>query len=132
MKTLSLCALVACFLVGCTESDPYAKPPVAFRGEVDKRFVGTWKTSKGDATYDLKADGAYSLEARVSTPGGTLDTKSNGKWLVDKDRFLIEDAQKNVTPYAMQFEGSDKVTLTLTGTMKTETVLLRQPAAAGR
>lgn len=99
---------------------------IAFDGKPDERFVGTWTSEDGKSTYVLKEDGAYNLKATVSTPGGSMNTESDGSWSVNGDRFLIKDYAGNVVPYTYEL-ADGKLTLGLTGSMKTSTVLVKAP-----
>jgi hypothetical protein len=112
---------------GCEpeESAPTGPPPVAFVGKVDESLVGTWKTENKKSTYDISKDGAYKLEATITTPGGKMDTKSSGQWLVNGDLLLFKDEKGNVAKYLWKLDGK-KLTLSLTGSLKRDTVLLRQ------
>lgn len=122
-------ALVFVLLFGCgsqVEEVVDDTPKVVFEGKPDARFVGTWTSEDGKSTYTLKEDGAYNLKAKISTPGGAMDTESAGSWAVNGDRFLIKDPAGNVVPYTFDF-ADGKLTLGLTGSMKTSTVLVKAP-----
>ena len=112
---------------GCgpgTGSDELSAAMPKFEGKVDERFVGHWKTSDERSKYEFSKDGRYSLESKVRTPNGTLDTKSAGDWLISDDRFLIRDANGNIASYRWTIQGG-KLKLALTGSLKNETVLIR-------
>lgn len=100
------------------------KPPVAFQGKPDAKFVGTWKTVDKRSVYSFKADGAYTIKTHVNTPGGGMDTQTDGSWLADAEHFLMKDKAGNVVPYNFKVEGN-KLSLSLTGSMKRETVMVK-------
>ncbi len=122
-------ALAVLALFGCdsgVEEVVDDTPKVAFEGQQDERFVGTWASEDGKSTYTLESDGKYNLKAKISTPGGAMDTESGGSWAVNGDRFLIKDPAGNVVPYTFELKDG-KLTLSLTGSMKTSTVLVKAP-----
>ncbi len=119
---------VAGLLAGCQGSEDEGgvpeKPPVAFEGKTDPRFEGKWKTADGKSTYDIRRDGTYSFNGKVSTQGGTFDNKFEGAWLIKEELMLFKDGQGNVVPYKFTLDGN-KLTLALTGSLKRESVLTR-------
>jgi hypothetical protein len=132
LSRLSSCLVLGAvlFAAGCAgdDSDDIAlteKPPVAFDGKPDSRFAAVWKTANGASTYTLKEDGGYTIEGKVQTPGGSFDNKSAGSWGAKDDVLLFKDEKGNVVPYRYALEGK-KLKLTLTGSLKRETVLVRQ------
>ncbi|HVL38014.1 MAG TPA: hypothetical protein VM328_01360 [Fimbriimonadaceae bacterium] len=123
------CLLLALLMMGCgSSSDDLVeaeKPPVAFEGKPDERLVGKWQVPADSSTYTFNQDGTYDFVGKVSTRGGSFDNKFTGAWLVKDDRVLFKDAQGNVVPYVFRIEG-DRLTLSLTGSLKNETVMVRQ------
>lgn len=119
--------LIAClFIHGCQQAETEPNQPVtAFEGSVDSRFVGEWKTENGQSSYTLKPDGSFQLKSKVSTPGGTMNTESKGSWLVKDDRMLFKGADGLVAAYRHSLSGN-RLTLSLTGKMKRQTVLIKQ------
>ena len=98
---------------------------MAFEGKPDPAYVGKYRTSDGRSNYTFGEDGGFELKGKVATPGGMIDQNVKGQWAVNGDRFLFKYGEGNVVPYAYKKEG-DKLKLTLTGTMKRETVLVKQ------
>src|SRR5580658_5481492 len=77
--------LVSC-QSGAAPGDPDGPPApakVAFQGNTDPTFVGTWKSAKGDSTLDLAKDGTLKSETTAQTAGGKSDVKVTGEWLID-------------------------------------------------
>ena len=128
-RNLLLVAFSATFvLTGCTSGDEetLTEPPkVAFSGTPDPEVAGVWKNEKGTSTYRLDKSGTYLLESKVPTPGGSMDTKSEGQWSTDAGKFLMKDKAGNVVAYTMTLKGST-MTLTTTGSLKNVTVLTKQ------
>jgi len=57
--------------VGCTredEGETAEKPPIPFEGKPDPKFVGLWRQTNRDASYDIKPDGTFDYKSKVSTP----------------------------------------------------------------
>lgn len=114
--------------VGCTredEGETAEKPPIPFEGKPDAKFVGFWKQTNRDASYDIKPDGTFDYKGKVSTPGGVIDTSFSSTWLVNGDRMLLKDQSGNVTQYKHKLEGN-KLTLSSTGSMKIEVSYIRK------
>jgi hypothetical protein len=113
---------------GCTPADESApeleRPKTEWKGEIDDRFVSVWSTDSG-STYTLTDDGGFHLEGVVKTQGGEFKNDVRGKWLVDGEKMLFQDASGNVVPYMMKLNG-DTLTLTTVGTLKKATVLKRK------
>lgn len=137
MKPAILASLAATFfIVGCAPTDDEIvgvdKTSVAFKGEPDKRFVGTWKSTSIDSTYKLAENGTYALHSRVKMPGGPgmINADSKGEWRLDGDKLLFKDAQGNVVPYDYTLVG-DTLTFTSTGKMKNKTELKLQADEKG-
>ena len=114
---------------GCAKNDDgdvaTEKLPIAFEGKPDEKFVGFWKQTNRDASYDLHADGTFNYKGKVSTPGGVIDTSFSSSWLVNGDRMLLKDQSGNVTEYKHKLEGN-KLTLSGTGSMKIEATYMRK------
>ncbi|HEY0866446.1 MAG TPA: hypothetical protein VGE01_03660 [Fimbriimonas sp.] len=128
MKLFAVLFLVVIVSAGCMAPDDATtaeKPALLFEGLPDSRFVGTWKSDTGNSTYNLKEDGSYHIKSKVTNRGQTFDTESDGEWRAKEDRLLFKDPQGNVVPYLFKLDGR-KLTLTMTGSMKGETVLLLQ------
>jgi hypothetical protein len=128
LALISLAVII--FSIGCSGNTESAEGPpeptkVPFVGEPEPRFVGTWKLDGKDSTYTIRKDGTYSFKGMVSTQGGSFENKFDGEWKANDGQLLFKDGQGAVVPYNYKLEGN-KLTLTLTGTMKRETVLLKQ------
>lgn len=126
LPILTIFAVAASF--GCTredEGETPEKPPIPFEGKPDAKFVGLWKQTNRDASYDLHADGTFNYKGKVSTPGGVIDTSFSSTWLVNGDRMLLKDQAGNVTQYKHKLEGN-KLTLSGTGSMKIEASYIRK------
>lgn len=95
-----------------------------FKGSPDAALAGTYKTKDGRSTYTLASSGDFQLTGKVTTPGGSFDNNVKGSWAVDGDRMLFKYGG-NVVPYKLTREGRN-LKLALTGSMKNETVLVRQ------
>ncbi len=121
--------LSALLLQGCNKGEDSdevpEKPKVAFDGKPDDRFVGYWSSADNKAHYDLKADGVFDYNGKVSTPGGVIDNKFSAKWCVKGDDLLFTDRDSNVTPYIFVLEG-DNLKLTSKGSLKLVTKLVRK------
>lgn len=118
--------LLVGLLAGCSPGDEGAAPALkALDGKPDARFAGVWKTESGASTYTFAENGDYDLKARITTPNGPMDTESRGSWSVKGDKFFIKDPGGNIVGYEHDLQG-DRLTLTLTGSLRNATVLLRQ------
>jgi hypothetical protein len=117
-------------LSGCGDKDEELsepeRPTVAFEGQVDPAYVGVWKASDGNSAYTLGKSGDMTIKGKASTPKGMKDYTIQGAWRMKDGLFISKDPQGNVTPYKATLKG-DRLTLALTGRMKSETVLVRQP-----
>lgn len=121
------CIALLVLMQGCGTGDDAqsaGSEETQFEGKVDERFVGVWKSKVGQSEYELKKDGTYHLESTVNTPGGKLDTKSDGKWLVSGDMLLFQDPQGSTSKYKFELkEGT--LTLLLNGKSNHKTELVR-------
>lgn len=100
-------------------------PKVEFKGKPDPRLFGAWSTADGKSTYTFEENGKYTYDGIVTTQGGTFPNKFEGEWSLDGDRVYFRDAEGVVVPYAVSLK-DDTLKLTLTGSMKNETVLKRK------
>ncbi|HEY0867318.1 MAG TPA: hypothetical protein VGE01_08065 [Fimbriimonas sp.] len=129
LKCFIACLAVAATLAGCVDTGEdeqvSEKPTVAFEGEKDPRFVGSWKVEKGQSSYVFQDSGDYRYQGVATAMGNTMKIDSKGQWLATPERFLVKDEAGNVTQYAYKFQDG-KLTLSLTGTMKQDTVLVKQ------
>jgi hypothetical protein len=126
---------VICFAViaglGCSEgdgaeSDEPIRQKIAFEGEPQDRFAGTWKSADGVSTYKLNKDGSYELDSKIKVQGrGPIESHLKGEWRVQADRLLFRDQRGDVVPYAYSITG-DTLELSLTGRLKSKTVLKRK------
>jgi hypothetical protein len=129
--SLVLAAGLVLAVTGCQSSEEGVptddRPKVVFEGKPDERFVAVWnsKETAGNA-YTIKGDGTYSYKGVVFMQGKKIDNQFEGEWLVNGDRLLFKDKNGNVVPYAYKFEG-DTLTLSLTGRLKRDTVLIKAP-----
>lgn len=122
---LLLVALAGCQNSTAENTETAVPKTVAFTGTPDKALVGTWGTADGNSTYHLREDGSATLDMKVKTQNSSFDTKSNGKWSVDKGRFLYQDEQGNVVPYLLTAKPNE-ITLTSLGSAKRELKLTRK------
>jgi hypothetical protein len=131
MKTSICLALLALFFGwGCQAEeaslDDLKAPKAAFEGDVPERFAGTWKSEDGISTYRLETDGTYELHSKIRVQrGDPIDSRMQGEWRVKGDRMLFRDERGDVVPYAYALEDG-RLELSLTGRMKSKTVLKRQ------
>lgn len=116
--------------MGCQTGSPVEeavddRPRIEFSGNPDPRVAGAYKTKDGVMTYDFREDGTYRTKGRVTTTGGVFDRETTGEWRIDGSRFLMRDANGNVTAYDFNRKPKE-LKLTQHGSMKRETVLIRQ------
>lgn len=131
LALLSLLPFLALLLAGCQnaraeeELTETPKTVVAFEGNPDPAFAGEYHSSDGRSVYTFDPNGSFDLRGKVVTNGGSFDNHVTGSWAVKDDRFLFKYGDGNVVPYAFKREGG-KLRLTLTGSMKRETVLIKR------
>ena len=82
-------------LSGCDsakeESEGPPKPKtVVFQGQIDSKFVGSWKSSDGRARLDLAKDGALKIGSTIATPQGDSKSEISGHWLVDNGDLILK------------------------------------------
>lgn len=128
LKTLGLVSLIVLFVAGCqsgVEEITTDQPnKVEFKGEIDERFVGSWKTEDDTSSYDIDDQGKFHRESDIRTPGGMMHTEGDGEWLVKDDMLLFKDEQGNVAQFVFKFEG-DTLTLDNGGKGRNVTVLVK-------
>ena len=129
IRHFAFCSVVLCFVVGCGPKDEEITSTtantVAFEGPPDAKYAGTWKSSNGVSTYIFVADGTYKMDSMIVVRGQKpFPSHAEGQWKVSGDRMLMKDKAGNVVPYALEFK-NDELKLTLTGSLKNETVLRR-------
>jgi hypothetical protein len=123
------CTLVP-LLAGCHHDDVEViepdKPALTFEGAPDLKFAGAWKTTS-NSKYNLDKSGSYTLDETIHVRGNKpIDSHLTGQWAVKGDRILFKDQAGNVAQYAYAFDGT-KLTLTSTGSLKSKTIMIRQP-----
>ncbi|MCW5942986.1 MAG: hypothetical protein KIS66_12185 [Fimbriimonadaceae bacterium] len=127
IRKLGLLILLVALVTGCSPGEKDAGPAAkTLEGKPDARFAGVWKTENGASTYTFAENGDYDLKAKITTPGGAMDTESQGSWSVKGDTLFIKDPAGNIVPYEHDLQG-DRLSLTLAGSsLQNKTVLLRQ------
>lgn len=98
-----------------------AAPVIAFEGDVDERFVGSWSVAGRKARYEMKADGTFTMEGEVSQGGNVIQTRNSGEWLVGEERLRFRGADGAVSSFRFKARGTGYV-LTAGETSKNETV----------
>lgn len=123
--TISILAIIA--LQACAPSEPVeeitsAEPPkrdVAFKGEIDPKFVGTWKESKNALFYTFDKAGTYAYKGTVNTQAGPQKIDISGEWLVDGDRLVLRPKGDDATDLTYKMDGKS-LSLKTNGLVKLE------------
>ena len=122
--------LLGTWLVGCapkdTDEEITSTEPnsTRFEGKPDAKYAGAYKTVDGLSTYKFGSDGDFTLDGKVKSPSGVFDQHVKGQWALNGDRILFQYNGTTV-PYAYRLAGN-RLTLSLTGSLKKETVLVKQ------
>jgi len=93
-------ATAAILLCGCgsngdDQASSRAPAVVTFQGQVDKGFVGVWKTHDGRAGLDLEPDGVLKLTTIAATPKGDVKSELTGKWAVASGELYLQYKEKS-------------------------------------
>lgn len=128
--SLLICSAVA-LLAGCkgesfeeVSAEPPPKRVIEFKGSIDEKLVGKWKSKTQDLTYDFQKSGDYTHKGTVQTQGGPMTVDNKGKWLVDGDKLVVMDDKNETFDYTMKLQGSD-LSLRTNGQRKIETNFTR-------
>lgn len=116
-------------LAGCNSDEDGIepeKPLVAFEGKPEPQYAATWKTQDDRSVYQIGEDGTYKVDTKVTTKGqAPFNSHLEGEWKVNDKLMLFRDKNGAVTPYIIDLKGNT-LTLTLTGSMKNKTVMVKQ------
>jgi len=89
---------------GCKNPDDELAPAFVpktynFEGQIDTKFVGTWKTSDGNSTIDLDPKGACKIDTIIHSMSGKTTSRVDGKWLATDGSLMFQygDASHGTT-----------------------------------
>ncbi|MFN3684820.1 MAG: hypothetical protein ACK41F_12940 [Fimbriimonadaceae bacterium] len=126
--TLLVAAASVLGSVGCgaSEESGEASAPsqAAFEGTQDPAIVGVWSKEDGKSKYTFNADGTYSFEGTVQSPGGSFPVSEKGQWAVKDGEMRFKRPDGVVLAYTMEQSG-DSLKLVTKGSLKNETKLRR-------
>jgi hypothetical protein len=105
-----------------TEAPP--KRVIEFKGSVDDRFVGRWKSNTQDVTYDFQKSGEYTYKGTVQTQGGPQPIDQKGKWLVNADKLVVMDDKDETFDFTFKLDGTN-LSLKTNGQRKIEMLYTR-------
>jgi hypothetical protein len=105
-----------------TEAPP--KRVIEFKGLVDDRFVGRWKSNTQDVTYDFQKSGEYTYKGTVQTQGGPQTIDQKGKWLVNSDKLIVMDDKDETFDFTFKLDGTS-LSLKTNGQRKIESLYTR-------
>ncbi len=120
---VALCAILP--MIGCAPPEDEitsAEPPrrdIPFEGEVNPKFVGTWKDIKGDLRYSFDKAGTYTYKGTVNTQAGPQKMDMSGEWLVSGTIMYLKDSKGETYDYDTKLNG-DELSLTTKGQKKFE------------
>ncbi|MEJ5170296.1 MAG: hypothetical protein WHU10_04855 [Fimbriimonadales bacterium] len=121
-------AVVMLVVAGCASTEDSGQATtseVAFEGTQDPKVVGVWVKEDGKSKYTFQADGKYTFEGTVQSPGGSFPVKESGEWAVKDGEMRFRRSDKAVLAYTMELSG-DSLKLVTKGSLKNETRLRRE------
>jgi hypothetical protein len=113
---------------GCKGADdeyaPAVRPQVAdFKGGIDPRYAGTWKTDNGDSTLIIDKNGDVGIENISKFMSSKSVVHEKGTWLVDGGSLLMRYSHAAGSPvvlkYAATLSGNTLTLLQAAGRLKT-------------
>ena len=122
---LALATVVGMSLAGCSSSDDEitssepTRREITFKGEVDSKFVGTWKDVKSDLRYAFAKEGKYTYKGTVNTQAGPQKMDMSGEWAVDGSVMYLKDSKGETYDYDAKITGTE-LSLTTKGQKKFE------------
>lgn len=131
MKYSFLLLSVGLAISGCqgesfeeVNTDAPPKRVIEFKGSIDERFVGRWKSKTQDVTYDFMKSGEYTFQGTVQTQGGPMTIDQKGKWLVNSDKLVVIDDKDETFDFTFKLDGTS-LSLKTNGQRKIESVYTR-------
>lgn len=88
----------AALLAGCgnragaddDEAPAVTPKPVAFEGQVDAKFAGTWQTADGHSKLEMGKDGKLHVTSMIPGPGGLSKSEVSGAWVASGGDLLFK------------------------------------------